>query len=77
MKWTKELPTKTGWYWVKNSFEAINIPHTTICEIEQWANGDIYLCSGSDFDKLEEYDINGQWYSKTRMWAGPIELPTE
>ena len=62
MKWTSELPTEPGWYWVRNS----TTKHKNIVLVFDGLVAGNYTCL-----KVEEaHEIYGEW-------AGPIPEPEE
>lgn len=64
MKWTNELPTAPGWYWVHGDFGTI--------EIVKVYKADGEWCCQFAGD-------NGAWLltENADKWAGPIPEPTE
>ena len=66
--YTTQLPTKPGWYWLKES--AGNTYAEYIFQIEDDGEG-LTVLEG-DFD----YSIKSEGY-KTTLWAGPIDKPMD
>ena len=72
LSWTKQKPSKPGWYWMLNPSEEPGLP--TIVQINSdWESGRSLVlipasttnASGSELD-LRELDA---------LWSGPIYLP--
>lgn len=61
MKWTKEPPTKPGWYWVRidGEIETVRVGQNPDRSFFVYINGSEYVRSLQDFDS----------------WAGPVEAP--
>jgi len=67
MKWTKEPPTKPGWYWVKGKYDRWPI------EISRNRNGDLSVnCNEGDYS-IPEYKS----MRRIELWSGPIPEPEE
>lgn len=62
MKWTKELPTKPGWYWAKQ--------YADVKTIVQVADYDGELCV-----KVGNVNIGVNRIAVPCEWAGPIKEP--
>ncbi len=62
MTWTKERPTKPGWYWT--------LPELGVVQVKQYPlSGELYvLMDGDDV----EYDL---YAFPDTLWYGPIEPP--
>lgn len=70
LKWTKELPTKEGWYWFKdkNASCVVNV------EISK-TNNTVWIFSvgNDDVEKaINKEHPNASWIGE---WYGPIEPP--
>lgn len=65
MKWTKDIPTETGWYWfVEEGFEDY---FTCLQIIEVFKVGKNFSCTlDSWYDNYNNF-----------LWAGPILIPEE
>ena len=63
MTWTKEIPTKAGWYWKRNPSDKYDEPECI--HVRDYAGelaiGNSYL---RGWDGLKRYE-----------WAGPIPMP--
>lgn len=74
LKWTKELPTESGWYFLKTGCG--NHPFISVREVALLNDG-LNLFIDDEFIELKTFAKNGRWYTEHRWWAGPITLPTE
>lgn len=64
MKWTKDKPTKPGWYWM--DFDGFKEP--------------THLFLQDDTGRLIHWwDVNEYWYADEQdaRWAGPIPEPED
>lgn len=66
MKWTKEKPTKPGWYWFRSETEYGTC--TTVLEIRN-VQGGLVVVETIAIYPLEEF--------REGEWAGPIPEPEE
>ena len=67
MKWSKELPTKSGWYWRASSVEWC-MYQATVCEVEISEDG-FLVWYGESLCSMEDP-------SPGDLWAGPIPEPS-
>lgn len=72
MTWTKETPTKPGWYWLLNPNEEPGLP-TIVQILSDWETGRSIAIippshprSSGRVQDLRDIDA---------LWAGPVELP--
>ena len=64
MKWTKERPTVSGWYWLRSSFDEAYVHHVNINEMPP---------PEGPFD-AKEWMYTGSVHVE---WAGPIPEPED
>ena len=72
MTWTKQTPSKPGWYWLLDPSEQLGLP--TIVQIFfDWETGRslAIIPASSPKASARVQDLRGF----DAMWAGPIELP--
>ena len=72
LKWTKEKPTESGWYWWR--FEKKNVPHMVYVVWENTmrpVENDRLLILYPNSNKEFEVETRGG------EWAGPIPEPEE
>lgn len=72
MTWTKQTPSKAGWYWLLDPSEELGLP--TIVQIFfDWETGRSLAIIPASTPKVSArvQDLRGF----DAMWAGPIELP--
>ena len=62
MKWTKEKPTKPGWYWKKQQYWKKDPPEISIEYVREYCGK---LC-------IMNWPIGDDC-----LWAGPLEEPEE
>jgi hypothetical protein len=69
LKWSKELPTKSGYYWSRYGDEGDGVIHLVITGSEEYPHPYI----------LEQGTIKPLYATETsrRQWAGPIPHPVE
>ena len=65
-KWTDALPTKKGWYWVKNVGENE--------KFVRYFDGR-YVETVLGKAKIEDFVKKDGFVDKSRLWAGPIPEP--
>ena len=69
-KWNKQLPTKPGWYWVRNAAAGLDQKIVEVRDrglsIGQPANGDL---------AVENTDLDDSRMYQTAEWSGPIPQP--
>jgi hypothetical protein len=72
MTWTKQTPSKPGWYWLLNPSEELGVP--TIVQIFfEWETGRpvAIIPASSPKGPSRVRDLR----SSDALYAGPIELP--
>ena len=64
MNWTKERPTKAGWYWYQGPHEQSE-PEVLAVEFDD------------EFDRFVQFGVGPQaWVDECNgQWAGPLEPP--
>jgi len=72
MMWTKQTPSKPGWYWLLNPGAEPGLP-TIVQMIVDWESGRSLAIIPPSHPKASPRvcdlrDVDG-------MWAGPVELP--
>ena len=72
LTWTKQTPSKPGWYWMLNPAKSLACP-TIVQIVSDWETGRFLVLipathpqTGGMMQELR--DLEG-------LWAGPIELP--
>lgn len=69
MKWTKEKPTKTGWYWYQNVGFKFSYP--TIVQVSYYGTK-LAIDWESTYNGHYEYQVDKL---KDDFWCGPIPEP--
>lgn len=75
LKWTKEAPKESGWYWLAPDLEMykdfpINLKIPSMVSVyREFGRGEMYFSDGTL--SLESYPCAGEG----RLWAGPLEPP--
>lgn len=71
MRWTKEKPTATGWYWYRGDYDPSGKEAQPLV-VHMDTEGKVLLLSPRAWKPFTEYPdldvLNGEW-------AGPIEPP--
>ena len=72
MVWTKQIPSKPGWYWLLSPSEEAGLP-TIVQIVFNWETGRSLVIippstakASARVQDVRDFDA---------MWAGPIELP--
>jgi len=76
MRWTKELPKKSGFYWIKPRFNPPHYQGPIVIDVEV-DNNKVFLCSpGGDYvQTIEEFEENE---AKIEAWSDEfIQIPLE
>lgn len=70
MKWTKERPKESGWYWIDE--DGI----ITIVWVQFWfpKKADVYFI---DFGECRKFEINEIYEYENPLWSGPIPEPED
>jgi hypothetical protein len=63
MKWTSEIPSRSGWYWWRES----RLPLMGVI-VQVDVEADTVYSSGTDADVSLSQKVGGEWF-------GPLELP--
>jgi hypothetical protein len=66
MKWTKELPTRPGYYWTWDGWNPAD-GNARVAHVD--VDLDVDLSDGGD-----RVHVTSQ-FLKDRLWAGPLALP--
>lgn len=80
MRWTKDKPTQTGWYWYRGDYDAANWytdkakPVITFVNIEGRLTSRGRPPVAHAWQPFMDYD--DELSNFTGEWAGPIEPPT-
>lgn len=75
MNWTRERPTKPGYYWLQDHEGGYGIVH--IGEVASGPRGERYLCRYYNTGIAGSATFTGEGDQAQWWWAGPIEPPSE
>ena len=77
LKWTKEAPSESGWYWVKLFYEFSTDKRIVyVQELFSGSTGILYFTDGESIFTDGESIIDVEHVSSAE-WAGPIPEPEE
>ena len=72
MTWTKQTPSKPGWYWLLNPSEEPGLP-TIVQIVFDWETGRSLAILPASHPKASARVMDLQDFDA--LWAGPIEIP--
>lgn len=67
MRYTKEIPSKVGWYWLKTTSMSLGGEDPRVVYVRKFAG--IFA--------VDTLEITNEGYWKGAEWAGPIPQPGE
>lgn len=70
LKWTTDLPTQEGWYWIKRKErEILQVSSIEMVEVSEWLDDKLLVTFTGNEEALEACEV------KDCEWYGPIEPP--